>query len=98
MKLILLKNVKYSYEVVVEANDDGGAPSPYIDDDYAVMSEAIDVEFPKLSSKKIIDGQVAVIDKQIKKVMADSEASITALKGRKQELLAITCDSNKETK
>ena len=89
-KIALMKSVAHDYETVMLINDRSG-----IDlwtDDYAQLSEVIEVDFKELSDDLVIKNQVAIIDKQITKVMADSEASITALNGRKQELLAITYD------
>jgi len=87
LKLILMKNVKYNYPTVAiaEGDNDLGA----YDDEYVRLSEVINVEFTELDSKTVVDSQVAAIEKQITKVRADAEAAITALDGRKQELLAI---------
>jgi hypothetical protein len=92
MKIVLMKNVVHNYESLVEVleNDD---LSYWLNGDYAQISEIIEVDFPSLDTKTVINNQVAVIDKQITKVMADSQASITVLNGRKQELLAIGHDN-----
>ena len=89
-KIVLMKSVEHDYETVMFIDERRG-----IDlwtDDYAQLSEVMEVDFKELSDDVVIKNQVAIIDKQITKVMADSEASITALNGRKQELLAITYD------
>ena len=87
MKIVLYKNVAHNYDGINKFN--GEDRFPFNDDEYVVMSEIIDIDFPMLNEKTLIDNQVAIIDKQMTKVRADAEASITALEGRKQELLAI---------
>jgi len=61
--------------------------------EYVQLSEVIEVEFPELSNKDVVKSQVDLLNKQMTKVRADSEAAITALEGRKQELLAITYEA-----
>ena len=86
-KIVLMKSVEHDYETIMFINDRSGLD--LWADDYAQLSEVIEVDFKELSDEIVIKNQVAIIDKQITKVMADSEASITALNGRKQELLAL---------
>ena len=86
-KIVLMKSVEHDYETIMFINDRSGLD--FWSDDYAQLSEVIEVDFKELSDEIVIKNQVAIIDKQITKVMADSEASITALNGRKQELLAL---------
>ncbi len=90
-KLCLMKNVAHNYETIVIADKDNDL-SYYDNGEYARMSEIIEVDFPELDNKDIINSQVAVIERQITKVRADAEAAVTALDGRKQELLAIGHD------
>ena len=92
-KLILLKNVKYNYDTAVEPNEDGEVSAHYLESEYVVMSKVVEVDFPELSNDEVVKSQIAIIDKQITKVKADSEAAITALVGRKQELLALPSNS-----
>ena len=87
MKIVLFKNVKHDYEGITEFTDDKSFP--FNDSDLVVLSKATDIDFKMLDQGEITDAQVAVIDKQMTKVRADAEASITALEGRKQELLSI---------
>jgi len=87
-KICLMKNVAHNFETVVMADENGDA-SYYEDMEYVRMSEIIEIDFPELDNKVIISKQVAIIEKQITKVRADAEAAVTALDGRKQELLAI---------
>jgi len=61
--------------------------------DYVAISEPVEVDFPELSNEVIVNKQIAILDKQITKIQAEAEASITQLKARKQELLAITHDT-----
>lgn len=58
--------------------------------DYVVISEPVEVDFPELSHEIVVKNQIAVIDQKINTIQAEAEASITQLKARKQELLAIT--------
>ena len=92
-KLVLMKNVAYGYATVTDVDDDG--KSSYYDGDtnYVRLSEVIEVDFPELSSKDVVEAEIAVLDKQMTKVQADCQAALTSLEGRKQELLALTCDS-----
>ena len=91
-KIVLMKSVKHNYVTAMLIDDKQGLD--FWTDSYAQLSEVIEVDFKELRDEIVIKSQVAIIDRQITKVMADSEASITALNGRKQELLALTCDSN----
>ena len=87
-KIVLMKSVEHDYETIMFIDDDREVS--FWTDDYAQLSEVIEVDFKELSDEVVIKSQVAIIDRQITKVMANSEASITALNGRKQKLLAIT--------
>ena len=86
--IVLMKSVEHDYETIMFIDD--GRDVSFWTDDYAQLSEVIEVDFKELSDEVVIKSQVAIIDRQITKVMANSEASITALNGRKQKLLAIT--------
>lgn len=85
-----MKNVRFGYEIICILDADGNIPYGYNDNEHVAVSSPLDVEFTDLSSEDVIKKQIELIDKQIKQVNADCEASITALTGRKQELLAIT--------
>ena len=82
-----MKNMEFDFNSVVIVNND---KFDHFLDEYVQLSEVIEVDFPELSNEAVINNQVAALDKQMTKVRADSEAAITALEGRKQELLAIT--------
>ena len=86
-KIVLMKSVEHDYETITILNGDRDVP--FWSDKYAQLSEVVEVDFKDLSDEVIVKNQVDIIDKQITKIMADSEASITALNGRKQELLAL---------
>ena len=86
-KVVLLKSMKHDYESITETEGD---LSYYLENDYVQLSEIVEIDFPELNNDSVIKTQVAVLDKQITKVMADSEVQINKLKARKQELLAIT--------
>ena len=90
MKIVLMKDVALNYETIIKLDEDGDMS--YWLKEYAQLSEVIEVDLPMLDNKTVVNNQVAIIDKQITKVMADSEASITNLNRRKQELLAIGHD------
>ena len=90
-KIILMRNVKYSWDSVMISEDED--VSCYEEDSYVRLSEFIEVDFPELDKKTMLNSQVAVLDRQITKVRADAQAAETALVKRKQELLAITYDS-----
>ena len=59
---------------------------------YVEISEFIEVDFPELEQHQIVKNEIAVIDKKITSIMAESELSINKLKDRKQELLALSYD------
>ena len=86
-KIVLMKSVEHDYETLMIIED--GRDVSFWSDKYAQLSEVVEVDFKDLSDEVIVKNQVDIIDKQITKIMADSEASITALNGRKQELLAL---------
>ena len=89
MKLVLVKNVEFNYETIVEVSDFLSLDY-YLEDGRVPISTVVDIDFKMLDTNEVVDAQVTIIDKQMTKVRADAEASITALEGRKQELLAIT--------
>jgi len=91
MKLILMKNLKYNFKTVITLRDDESLGT-YESDEYVRLSEVVDVDFPPLSNEEVVKAEVSAIEKRITSVRADCEASITALEGRKQELLALTVD------
>ena len=86
-KIVLMKSVEHDYETLMIIED--GRDVPFWSDKYVQLSEVMELDFKDLSDEVIVKNQVDIIDKQITKIMADSEASITALNGRKQELLAL---------
>lgn len=90
-KIVLMKNVACNYDTVIMTNDEGDL-SYYENDGHVRLSEIIEVDFPELDDETVINNQVAVIEKQITRVRADAEAAVTALDGRKNELLAISHD------
>ena len=92
-KIVLVKNVKYNFESIKIVNDNFEMSYWDNDNEYVQLSEVIEVELQELSNKEVVKSQVAILDKQMTKVRADSEAAITALEGRKQELLAITYEA-----
>ena len=89
-KIVLMKNIKHNFESIIIVNDDEDFSYYEDNGDYVVLTEVVEVNFTELDSKIILEKQLIVIDKQITKVKADAEAALTALDGRKQELLAIT--------
>ncbi|MDA3854227.1 MAG: hypothetical protein PF444_08310 [Bacteroidales bacterium] len=93
-KAALMKNVKYNFLTVKIIESDTDINYWTGDDEFVFISEVIEIDFPELDNQTVINNHVAVIEKQITKVRADSEASITALNKRKQELLAITYEAS----
>ena len=87
-KIVLMRSVEFNYDTVMILGDNENLD--FWKDEYVQLSEVIEVEFPELSNKDVVKSQVDLLNKQMTKVRADSEAAITALEGRKQELLAIT--------
>lgn len=54
------------------------------------ISEPLDVTFKPLSSNEAITNAVAVLDAQEKKLLADTEMSLRKIREQKQNLLALT--------
>lgn len=57
------------------------------------ISEPVAVTFKPLSSKEAIDNAVASLDAQEKKILADTEMSLRRIREQKQNLLALTYQS-----
>jgi hypothetical protein len=87
LKIILVKNVAYNFDTIIEADEFGCVPLAY--EHYIVLSEAVEVDFPTLNNEAVVKSRVAIIDKQIAKIRADSEEAVTQLVNSKQELLAL---------
>lgn len=81
MKVALYKNVKYGFETASGEGFENG--------EYARVSEFADIEFIPLPYGESEKMQIAIIDKEIKSVMANSEQAINVLEQRKAELLAL---------
>lgn len=92
MRIALFKNVAYGYESVATANKEGEFAYELDNPELVMLSEPMDIDFKMIESDKVVKAQVSIIENQITKVRADSEASITALNGRIAELLAIESD------
>lgn len=80
-RVAMYKNLKYGHNTVAEESLDGC-------DDYARLTEFVDVEFSILPYGEPERKQAEAIDKQI----ASHEAEIELLTRRKAELLAIPYD------
>ena len=88
--VMVFKNVRHNYETIVDVGSDSSLLDSYTEDDnYVALSEAVEIDFPELSNDEVVKSEIAIIDRQITKVRADSEAAVTALVGRKQELMAL---------
>jgi len=95
-RIILAKNVKHNFESIIELNEDEDELPDYYKDDYVQLSGIVEVDFPEIAQESVVQGQIDILDKQITKVQADAQAAITALTGRKQELLAIGYEGERE--
>lgn len=84
-KTIVLMKSDHGSQLAMEADDVTGWEKL----DWVAISEPVEVEFPELSNEVVVNKQIAVLDKKIQQVMAESEATLNQLKARKQELLAI---------
>ena len=86
MEIALYKNIEHGYivagEVETYENNNG----------HIITSLIVDVDFTMLDKSDTAQQEIAIIDDQIKVVMAESENKLTELKRRKSELLAIGCD------
>ena len=59
-------------------------------DDYARITEPLEVEFAPLPDEVVVDHRVKSIDKQIEKTRAELTKKIADLADQKQKLLAIS--------
>ena len=82
MKIVLVQNIKYDFGTVWIIGSDG---IPDMGDEYVVMSEIIEVDFPMLEEVDLVKAKVNAIDKDIQK----AKAGIELLEQAKAELLAI---------
>ncbi len=89
MKIALYKNIRYDNQSVYAANG-------FFDDDdgYIRLSEIIDIDFKMLPYCVAAEKEIALIDKQINKELADHSVKISQLESRKSELLAIGVDDD----
>lgn len=84
MKLAIYKDIKHSITAVLEFN--GEDIWPESSDDYARLSEIVEVEFPLLPQTGVIAKEVNLIDKTVEELFE----KIQALRDKKQELLSLT--------
>lgn len=91
-KVVLLRNVKFNYDTLASCDIEKDIDMTFYENEHVVTSEVVEVDFPELSNEDVVLNEIAVLDNQINKVMAQAEVSIKALKERKQELLAICHD------
>ena len=84
-----MKNVAHDYELLVVVDKNGKASFYDDDGNHVRLSEVVEVDFSELDKESVVSNEVAIIENQITKVKADSQASLTVLEGRKQELLSI---------
>jgi hypothetical protein len=89
-KVAIYQNIKYS-GCTPMAHD----VSNWIETDpeYARISEIIEVQFPALEIVDMVGLQVACIDHQIEELKAEFGKQINTLNAKKQDLLALTNDS-----
>ena len=82
MNIALFNKLQYDFETTGEESLEGGA-------NYVRLSEYVEVDFPTLDIGDIINGQVEVIDAQIKTEQVAAEIKLNELKQRRDELLAL---------
>ncbi len=80
MEIAIYKNVKYDYEVVREVTDIKES-----DQEFARLTEIMDVEFTPLSNVDVNSKKIALIDEDIKK----AKAILETLNQKKAELLSL---------
>jgi len=73
-------------------DDDDEDMSFFENQGYVQITEFVEIDFPDLAKDAIVNNQIVVLDKEINRVMAETEVKVNKLKARKQELLAISHD------
>ena len=91
-KIVLMKNMKYGWDTVVIIDSVADEDHYQNHSEQVMLSEFIEVDFPELDKKEVIDAQIGSIEKQESKVTADYHVTMAAFKDQKQKLLAISHD------
>lgn len=84
MKIVLRRNVEFDFESVAIFHDHYKI-SDLEEDNYVVVSEVVDVEFPMLPEVDLTSKKIEAIDRDIEK----AKAGLYLLEQAKAELLAI---------
>lgn len=87
--VMLVKGIGSGYERVVNVCD-VLTPEYHAQNGNIQLSEVMEIEFTELDKQVVTDSQVAAIDRQITKVIAENEATLISLNDQKQKLLCIT--------
>ena len=91
-KIVLARDVRHDFESIREVTEDLSLEWLHENPGIIILSDVIEVEFTAVSDESRVKDEVAILDNQMMKVNADAQAAITALEGRKQQLLAICSD------
>lgn len=84
MKIAIYKDIKHEYETILEYKSDDIWPET--SQEYARLSEIVEVEFPLLPQTDVVAKEVSLIDKAVDELFE----KIQALRDKKQELLSLT--------
>lgn len=90
MKIALFENVEYKTKSVWEAGNHEDGPEAFMPKSYVRISDWIDVEFPSRLAEEVLSTKLARLDKAEQEIHAKFHEALTAIKQRKQELLALT--------
>jgi hypothetical protein len=89
-KIAIYQNIKYPGCTPMAHDADSWIEK---DPEYARVSEIVEVEFPALEIVDMVGLQVSCIDHQIEELKAEFGKQINTLNAKKQDLLALTNDS-----
>ena len=91
-KIILVRDVTFDFDSIRDVTEDHALEWLHNNPEIIILSDVVEVEFTEAPKEHVSRARLQFIDKQMTKVNADAQAAITALEGRKQQLLDICSD------
>lgn len=87
MRVAMFKSIRFGYEVASSCE--------YASDtDYVRISEWVDVEFPPISNREVINNQITALDKMAKAVREKAADQLAIIEQKQAELLALPAPDN----
>lgn len=85
MKIARYKNNEYGFEFINEFYPDLNS----IPESWIQISEPVEVEFSPINNEESLKVELAILDKQEKTILAETEVKLNAIRKRKSKLLSI---------